>query len=280
MEDVFKKSELTPTDYFESIKSKKNVINDNELNEIYDNCLALANKFVITGQVNSARKLVYHLEAIEKEHELIKLGINTFIYREDIEYFIKEVASKVVKIIELERFERDIPDDIVEVIKNTKDIFDQMYVLFTDYTGEAERKVEAERRDKDPILFGVFLDESSRTLINRFYVLGDWEDEYCDLTLDKMVSRTKLKINKDITNLISMPKTVEEIKTLLEPKKQAPQFNAEKFTEEFFDEESENKGSSQENTKEKNVPDFTLEETVKVEDNKTFFSKIKNFFRK
>ena len=31
------------------------------------------------------RKLMFHLECIEKEREIVKMGINTFIYRDDIE---------------------------------------------------------------------------------------------------------------------------------------------------------------------------------------------------
>ncbi|MCD3340325.1 hypothetical protein G8T81_14565, partial [Clostridium botulinum C/D] len=103
-----------------------------------------------------------------------------FIYRDDVEEYIDNIAKDVVKLIELERYEREIPDEIVEVIKQTKGKFDQLYILFTDYTGKMERQVEKERREKDPILFGTFQDEKSRAVIDRFYFLGDWVDEYCD----------------------------------------------------------------------------------------------------
>lgn len=80
-------------------------------------------------------KLLFHLECIEKEREIVSMGINTFVYRDDIEYYINNVASDIVKIIELERYEREIPDEIVEVIAKVKDKFDQLYIVFTDYTG-------------------------------------------------------------------------------------------------------------------------------------------------
>ena len=54
-----------------------------------------------------------------------------------------------------------------------KDKFDQLYVLFTDYTSQIERQVEKERRQKGPILFGVFQNERTETVIDRFYFLGD-----------------------------------------------------------------------------------------------------------
>lgn len=208
-------NELSPSEYFDLIKDKKNKITDEELQKVYDNCLELLNKYKITGQKKGMRKLLFHLECIEKEREIVKKGINTFIYRDDIEEYIDNIAKDVVKIIELENYEREIPDDIVALIGEVKDKFDQLYVVFTDYTGKVEKEVEAARREKDPILFGTFQDRSNRTVIDRFYYLGDWEDEYCDLTLDKMVNETEKTGKRDIVKTISTPKDIEELKEQL-----------------------------------------------------------------
>lgn len=208
-------SELTPQQYFEEIKDRKHHITDAELVKVYDNCLDLLNKYKITGQKKGMRKLMFHLECIEKEREIVKMGINTFIYRDDIEEYIDSVAKDTVKIIELENYEREIPDEIVEVVAAVKDKFDQLYVVFTDYTGKVERQVEKERREKDPILFGTFQNPSNRTVIDRFYYLGDWEDEYCDLTLDKMVNETEKAGKRNIVKTISTPKDIEELREQL-----------------------------------------------------------------
>lgn len=208
-------SQLTPQQYFEQVKERKHNITDEELVKVYDNCLELLNKYKITGQKKGMRKLMFHLECIEKEREIVKRGINTFIYRDDIEEYIDTVAKDTVKIIELENYEREIPDEIVEVIAATKDKFDQLYVVFTDYTGKVERQIEKERRDKDPILFGTFQNQSNRTVIDRFYYLGDWEDEYCDLTLDKMVNKTEKAGKRNIVKTISTPSDIEELKEQL-----------------------------------------------------------------
>lgn len=77
------------------------------------------------------------------------MGINTFIYRDDIEEYIDSVVKDTVKIIELENYEREIPDDIVSIIEKVKDKFDQLYVVFTDYTGKVERQIEKERRENE-----------------------------------------------------------------------------------------------------------------------------------
>lgn len=207
--------ELTPSEYFEHVKERKNHITDEDLKNVYDNCIELLNKYNITGQKKGMRKLMFHLECIEKEREIVKMGVDTFIYRDDIEEYIDKVAKDTVKIIELENYEREIPDEIVELIAKVKDKFDQLYIVFTDYTGKVERQIEKERRPKDPILFGTFQNTSSRTVIDRFYYLGDWEDEYCDLTLDKMVNETKKIGKRNITKTISTPKDIEELKLQL-----------------------------------------------------------------
>ena len=212
MEEI---KELTPQEYFEQVKERKHSITDEELLKVYDNCLELLNKYKITGQKKGMRKLLFHLDCIEKEREIVKMGITTFIYRDDIEEYIDTVAKDTVKIIELENYEREIPDEIVEIIGRVKDKFDQLYIVFTDYTGKVERQVQKERRAKDPILFGTFQNQTSRTVIDRFYYLGDWEDEYCDLTLDKMVNETKKAGKRNIVKTISTPADIQELKEQL-----------------------------------------------------------------
>lgn len=212
-EDMIK--ELTPSEYFEQIKDKKHTIDDAGLKAVYDNCLELINKYKITGQRKAIKKLMFHLECIEKEREIVQMGINTFIYRDDIEEYIDNIAKDAVKIIELENYEREVPDEIVDVIAATRDKFDQLYIVFTDYTGKVERQIAKERRDKDPILFGTFQDQSNRAVIDRFYYLGDWEDEYCDLTLDKLVNETEKVGKRKILKTISTPEDINELKVQL-----------------------------------------------------------------
>lgn len=198
MEENDSLKEMTPYQYFQFVKSKVNEINDEDLNKLYSISSELLEKYKKTGQVKAAKKLAFHIKSILKEKEIIDLGITKFVYRDDIENYIDNIAKDVVKIIELKNYPREIPDELVETIEKTKDIFDEMYVLFTDYTGEVEKKVEKER---DPILFGSFIDRTVDEMSQRMYYLGDWVDEYCDLTLDKLVSQT----NKSIVKEISIP---------------------------------------------------------------------------
>lgn len=208
-------NKLSPQEYFDIVKERKHHITDKELQDIYDNCLELLNKYKITGQKIGMEKLIFHLDCIEKERDIVAMGIDTFVYRDDIEFYIDKVASDVVKIIDLESYEREIPDEIVDIIAKVKDKFDQLYIVFTDYTGKIERQVEAERRRKDPILFGTFQNSKTRSVIDRFYYLGDWIDEYCDLTLDKMVNETKDIKGRSIIRNIKTPEDIKELKKQL-----------------------------------------------------------------
>lgn len=214
MNDIVKEpiENKTPQEYFDYLKGKKVKVTDLELQNVYENGLRLLNKYETTGQIAAMKKLIFQLDTIEKERELIKLGVDTFVYKDDIETYIDDIAKNVVKIIELCRYEREIPDEIVETVSKTKHLFNQYYIVFTDYTGKVEKQVAKERREKDPILFGTFQDDANRTMVDRFYFLGDWVDEYCDLTLDKMVAEIKNKKDKDIEMKISTPKDIEELK--------------------------------------------------------------------
>ena len=209
---------LNPYEYFQSLKEKVQDMDDKKLNKIYENALCLAEQYKKTGQKKGLRKLLFHLESIIKEKEVLNYGITKFVYREDIEEYIENVASKQVVILDIASYERAIPEEIVEVMEKVKDLFDEFYVVCTDYTGKISKQVNKERREKDPILFGVFLDRSRNAINERFYYIGDWIDENCDLTLDKLVSEMRDSNKTDILKEMTpseMPLTVEDLKTQL-----------------------------------------------------------------
>ena len=214
--NIKQEQNYTPAEYFAIVKDKKRKMSDEDLDEIYDNCLELLNKFNISGQKTAMRKLLFHIDNIEREHQLIKLGIDTFVYKSEIEDFTHNVEGRVVKVCDLKDYEREIPDDITKVIAKVKDIFDYMYVLYTDYTGETERKIEIQKRATDPILFGTFQDRKKAVIVERFYFLGDWEDDYCDLTLDKMVAEVKGRTGRDIEKKIKTPEDINELRAQLD----------------------------------------------------------------
>lgn len=204
---------ITPSQYFDYLKGAKNTITTDALKNSYDAFIKLAEKYNKLGQVESMKKLCFLADTLMKEEKLIEMGITTYIYKDTIEDYIENVADKTVKIIEISRYMREVPDELVDTIEKTRSLFDEFYVVFTDYTGKEERKVTKERREKDPILFGVFKNQSN--VADRFYFLGDWVDEYCDLTLDKLVEQYKEKNGVNPTITTEIPKTSEELVKLL-----------------------------------------------------------------
>ena len=236
-------TELTPTDYFDKLKGMKKYIDNEEiLNEI-NICLELMKTPKMLGQKKMLEHLYHQMVIRIRESFAILNGYQLYVLRDDIVYYIDKIAKKTVKIIELENYVREIPDDVAYKIYSAKEkkyklpitdkdedengtinvegisdvidkdiiekeypIFDDFYIVFTDYTGEAERTVEKEKRDKDPIVFGViYHTNKDRVPTNRLYYIADWTDEYCDLTLDELCKQYKSKNNKNIliNNLIT-----------------------------------------------------------------------------
>lgn len=260
--------ELTAKEIFESIKDRKEKIDHEGLKQYYENCLTLIKKFEITGQKESLKKLLFHITCMEKEMKLIDMGVDTYINYEDIKSFLDRPENKEILLVALEDYPRDIPDEIVETISKTKDIFKKMYVIFTDYTGTVKPELKKKKaKEKDPILLGAFVDIKTRTKLERFYFLGDWVDEYCDLTLEKMVSQ-----GVEVHNIST--KSLEEIKA---------DINSYKKTDETT--------FTLQDTEFKNMYEFKSEaqvspltETVDVykeakEKKKPFFEKVKSWLK-
>lgn len=194
-----KKDPVDPLFYFQKLKGKKQKCSDETLNGIYANCLTLMEKYNRTGQIDAMKKLLFHLETIERERKVIAAGIDVFVYLDDIKQYINDVGDKVVKIIELDRYEREVPDEVVAKYEKVKDIFDRFIVVFTDYTKQHTEKTQKTRKERDPILFGMFQNKKGRDTITaeRCYFIGDWEDEYCDLTLEKLVSEMRPDLRRE-----------------------------------------------------------------------------------
>lgn len=183
-------NELDPEVYFKNIKDRVKTNTDENLKKLYDILTVQIDKAFKLKQNKLLQKLLFTFDVLEKEKKLFDIGIKTFVYRTDIDTYINKIEKNVVKIIDLKSYPREIPDKVAEIVVKLQDeqIFDEYYIVFTDYIGEVESQVKEERRRKDPILFGIFKTEAyGRQLHDRFYYIADWEDEFCDLTLVKMV---------------------------------------------------------------------------------------------
>lgn len=256
------KEKITPSQYFDYLKGAKNTITTDALKNSYPVFLQLGEKYHKLGQIESLKKLCFLADTLKKEEQLIELGITTYVYKDVIEDYIENVAENTVKIVELSRYMREIPDDLVETIEKAKTIFDELYVVFTDYTGKEERKVEKERRDKDPILFGSFRNQTN--IADRFYFLGDWVDEYCDLTLDKLIEQYKEKRDTTPAMTTKIPENTDELIEILKSYK-------------IDDKQGESHVTLRDDSIELKIPEYKKTET---EWWPRFFDKIRSVFTK
>lgn len=186
------------TEVVKELKSAVKRISNKDLRKAYAAAEELASKFKRTGQEEAARLLYANTYTFNKEQWLIDHGYTKFIQKGMLEDLINDNKDSLY-ITSLKRFERPLPEDAIRAMEETRDIFDEYYVLYTDYTGREDRKVEAERRERDPILLGAFktkLKDKTETrefFCRRIYVVAEWEDEWCDLNMEKLLEEYELE---------------------------------------------------------------------------------------
>lgn len=208
----------TPTDYFNMLKGSVETASEENLRQLYNNASAMVKKYVVTGQVKGAEKVYKFAQMCAKELNVVKHGIDKYLLRENITNYIKNVEHREVKLIEMKNYEREIPDNVVDKIADLQmeNVFDEYFILFTDYTGKEQKKVAAEKRDKDPILLGALMIDQH--LNNRLYYIDSWEDDKCDLTLDKLVAEYKTvdKEHDIVHDIIAEYPDVESLRKAME----------------------------------------------------------------
>lgn len=202
-EDDVVENVIEPKDYFEDLKTK---ITDVQLDQLVKNREFLAKEIEKAhrlGQKNLTHKAAFMWEILEKEMVLHAVGIRKYVHRQDVIKLIDNVTPKnSVKIVELENYPRSIPDENMEDIEKAKElgVFDVMLVLYTDLENEEVNTPEQKAfavRNRDPVVFGMFMEDKINLKHDRLYFITDWEDEFCDLTFTKMIEKmTEMGIQK------------------------------------------------------------------------------------
>ncbi len=107
VEITLKKQEksIEPEEYFNNIKRTKQIAASETLRKSYESCYILLEKALRTGQTAAANKIIFHMDCVEKEEKIVSMGIDRFIYKNDIEEFITKVEGKNIKIIDLKNYE-------------------------------------------------------------------------------------------------------------------------------------------------------------------------------
>ncbi len=138
--------------------------------------VARANESARIGQTGLSRDLMEAAAGLIVEQQALALGYGRWLDEQTVTEVVRQTAPQHrLSLCRLSEFPRIIPNDVQGTITKLKDIFSQFMIVFTNPRGE---KV----KDRDPILFGVI-----RAFPDRYYFIKDWEDAYCDLTLDKFL---------------------------------------------------------------------------------------------
>lgn len=213
--------DLTASEVFEEIKAAVEEVSLGKLDKAQWNLLSIIESGLNSGQSILVEKAKFMFDNVIKEKFLVENGINKTINKEDLTEIIDALERKNDKnilFIEMEYFPRIIPAEIVERVKMLKEnnIFDKYFVLYTDYTYGGSKHMKQNSSDneggvvdRDPILFGSFvkkseIDKNIDIMGDKLYVIGDWEDEYCDITLDKIVEIMPEKVQDIDNNVVDL----------------------------------------------------------------------------
>ena len=212
--DLLEKESANIQKCFHELKSSSVFVDEQTLEEYKANIAKLAENYEKLGQYVAAAKHRWLVELVGKEKQLLELGINQCLYKSDLADIAEKHPSRAIKFCSLVDYPRVIPSDVAERISKVQGIFDDIVIMYTDHTRKA--KTNTVRKRTDPIAFGMFTAKltvtsptssevsndisvggisvgtsaSSTNTVRanheRMYFIGDWEDEFCDLTLERL----------------------------------------------------------------------------------------------
>lgn len=206
---------IAPKLFFDYIKGS---LTESEVTALSERLLRFKQIFDITaksGQLALHESASDNIIRIVKEQEAAACGYKKYVQEKTINTFIKSVEDKAAFFKPFREFPRLIPDDVLEklTVAQDKNIFEEFWILYLDYSKETIKSNATKVREKDPILFGKLTKEDTKL----FYI-ACWEDEYCDLTLDKFVTAMQTIDSSYTLPEVTLPK-ISEIGELLEEKK-------------------------------------------------------------
>ena len=179
----------------EFFKSMKNSVEELDvLEERAAGYKAALQKAIDGGQQALIDELSKAIEGVRGEAQLFAMNHKKFLEEKTVVDFVKK-SPKGLRLDWVANFTRVIPADLLKLKLelDEKDVFDNYVVMHYDPLAKAYALTPAEKeRKKDPILFGVMVGR------RRLYYVGDWVDEYCDLTLDKIAESLGKEVIKTL----------------------------------------------------------------------------------
>lgn len=181
---VAKNEGISPVLYFKYIKKKFKLLERRKMRSREIELEAAFNAAAENGQNMLCEKILESLIVAARETAMYAKGINKYLSIDDAKKYKNRLNSGCISDTMLAQYTRIIPKHVLKRKKELDGIFDD-YVIYH-YWNESQKDVKEMSHNektamKDPILFGLIKEN------NNLYYVADWEDEYCDLTFDKMI---------------------------------------------------------------------------------------------
>lgn len=180
--------------YFKYLKKKLSLLEKMKLDRRMKNLEKAFDIAVETGQDVLAKKFLDRVVSTSIESELYAKGIKYYLDKYIIDKYKHRIKDGHIADTLLEDYTRKIPKNVIEKKKKVEHLFEK-FIIYHYHNPELEEKREKkqemspEERSKmrDPILFG------KTKYSDRYYFIGDWDDEECDLTFDEMIDAIGLE---------------------------------------------------------------------------------------
>lgn len=197
---ISEKRKMGVREFFSGMKNSVETIdNFKRLEERVTGYKQLMSQAMKNGQEALVDKIKRNITIIGLESRLYTLGYTKYITEESAVNFIKN-TQRGISIDWIKHFTRFIPEDIIEhkIKCDNSEIFDNYVIMHYDPNNKNSELTEKEKeKKKDPILFGVINGST------KLYYLGDWIDDMCDLTLDKIADHFSTKGGGEIKEITS-----------------------------------------------------------------------------
>lgn len=183
-------TEIQPDVFFQKLKKTKKQIQI--IDGIVDKYFKQIEQAQKLGQTALVERLKDDIEVVKAEALAVVCGVKEYLTQGQVEKLLKK-STKNIEITLIKNFVRPIPEKLVDIKEklDKEKVFADYVVMHYDPKKEnADLTKKEKERKKDPILFGII--KGSRN----FYYIGDWIDEYCDLTLKEAVNIIEEKSKK------------------------------------------------------------------------------------
>lgn len=192
------KNLLKPIVVFKYVKDRFKIIERRVLSARLERVAQMLESTKVTNQIALREKIEEKFSRFLREQEMIACGFDKYLEKEILQAFVDSVKDKIIKITPVKNYVRLIPKDVRKRMETAekKKLFDDFVIIHCDPENKAVEKTQEEK--KDPILCGVIRQSP------RYYFVGDWKDELCDLTMDSVLEHLGLDEDE-----VTLPEDVE-----------------------------------------------------------------------